>query len=322
MATFDLPPNNGTDRDAAILKHASQGDLEVSWVPLLVADRIELLVTPDAVKLGGVRINVSATLQQQLADLLGALLFTCKVADLHYLARGTSITPYPMPITSSTAAMQQESAKIDAAVQAAGGLETGAILGTVGKHWVIDNALQQHPGMAENYGWYLPHGTPSPWQGVAIYPSVTLQAQVIQQPSWAHDPSHTDYSQQCCLMHRSCRADGQDRDLSDVLADPELGKLLSHNGPIPKALQRQPGVAVYACPTPKVKTQARVQDFAVPSGTATTTMCPTPPRPNNIETETAPTWKYVAGSATALLATVGAFWLAVKYAGRATRVAR
>jgi hypothetical protein len=315
VATFDLPPNYGTDRDSAILKHAQAGDLEVDWVALNMSANghdVEILVTPDAVKLAGVRINVSATLQQQLADLFGAFLFTCKVADAHYLARGTTITPYPMPITSTTAAMQLESQKMDAGVAAAGGLESGMTLGTVGKHWVIDNALGQHSGMAENYGWYLPLGTKSPWQGVAIYPSVTSKALVIQQPSWAHDASHSDYSQQCCLMHRSCRVDGQDRDLSDVLADATLGPLLSHNGPIPKSLQRQPGVPLYACAMPKKA--ARVQAFVTQQDIG---MCPTPPRPSNIETETTPNWKLVMASTAACGLTVGAFWLAMRLAKRA-----
>lgn len=315
MATFDLPPDYGTARDAAILKHAQAGDLEVNWAPLNMSAAghdVEILVTPDAVKLAGVRINVSATLQQQLADLFGALLFTCKVADAHFLARSVTLPPYPMPITSTTAAMQQESAKQDAGLANAGGLEAGAILGTVGKHWVIDNSLKAHPGKAENYGWFLPAGTKSPWGGVAIYPSVTSKALVIQQPSWAHDASHNDYSQQCCLMHRSCRVDGSDRDLSDVLADATLGPLLSHNGPIPKSLQRQPGVPLYACALPK-KT-ARVQAFQVQQADVPS-LCPTPPRPTIEERQTS--WPHVAAAGAALGLTLGGFWLAMRLMKRA-----
>jgi len=274
-ATFDLPAQSGTARDQAILTHATSGDLEIAWVPLVVmasGHTVEILVTPDAVKLASVRINVSATVQQQLADYFGALLFTPKVADLHYLARAATIPPQPMPITSSTAAMQQESQKMDSALAAAGGIESGGILGTVGKHWVIDSALTQHSDKAENYGWYMPAGTKSPWNGVAIYPSVTTKALVIQQPSWAHDPSHVDYSQQACFMHRSCKADGQPADLANVLQDPTLSALLSHNGPL--TVLRQPGVALFSCPSPTLSQSSLVETRTSNSG-----LCPMPPAP-------------------------------------------
>lgn len=264
MATFDLPAQAGADRDAAILSHATKGDLELSWVPLTVG-RVQLLVTPDAVKLAGVRINVSANVQQQLADYFGALLFTPKVADLHYAARAVTIPPQTMAITSSTAGMQTESQRIDAAIAKAGG--TDGIVGTVGKHWVIDNALLQHAGMAENYGWHLPRGTKSPWQGVGIYPSVTMTAMVIQQPSWTHDPSHTDYSQQACFMHRDCTVDGKREDLATVLQDATLGPLFG--GPL-KVL-RQPGVPLYAC---AVSAPHMIVSAAIPGS-----LCPTPAAP-------------------------------------------
>ena len=312
MATFDLPPQAGVDRDNAILGHAAHGDLEVEWVPLYVADRLELLVTADAVKLAGVRINVSATLQQQLADLFGALLLTPKLADLVYAARGLSIPPAPMPITSSTAGMQQESAKIDTLVAAAGGRDRGAILGTVGKHWCITNTLLTHAGKACNYGWFLPAGTPSPWGGIAIYPSVTLDALVIQQPSWAHDASHVDYSQQCSLVHRSCKLDGVEADLATVFQDPTSAGLVSHEGPL--QLLRQPGVALYSCPLPS---HARAM-HAAPMPAASGSICPTPPPPEVTQPAppAAPAWGYVAAAAAAEISTVGLFKLAIKYAGR------
>ena len=270
MATFDLAAQNGATRDSQILSHATHGDLEVVWTKIMVGGRIELVVTADAVKLAGIRINVSATLQQQLADYFGAMLLTPKVADLAYAARAVTISPQPMPITSSTAGMQQESQKMDAAISRVGGSEAGDIIGTVGKHWVIDNALSQHPGMAENYGWFLPPGTKTPWQGVPVYPSVTLGPLVIQQPSWAHDPSHVDYSQQASFMHRDCKVDGKSEDLASVLQDATLGPMLSHNGPL-KVL-RQPGVPLYSCPSPAV-----ALSFAMPS--SATGLCPMPPAP-------------------------------------------
>lgn len=274
-ATFDLPAQAGAARDAAILAHATAGDLDVAWVPLSITEgehTIEILVTPDAVKLGNVRINVSAYLQQQLADYYGALLFTPKVADLHYLARTVTIPPFPMPITSSTVGMQQESLKMENAIASEGGRPDGAIVGTVGKHWVLSNLLVAHPGYAVNAGWYLPLGTKSPWNGVSIYPSPTLRALLIQQPSTAHDPQHVDYSQQCCLMHRDCKVDGVAQDLASVLTDPTLASLVSSEGVITVPGCRQPGVPLFSCPLP-AKSGA-VSSMAQPAG-----MCPLPPPP-------------------------------------------
>jgi hypothetical protein len=290
------------DRETLILKHAAQGDLEVVWTPLTVGGRIELLVTSDAVKLGGVRINVSATCQQRLADLFGALLLTPKVVDLIYAARAITIDPLTMPITSSTAAMVKESQRQDAAISTAGGVETGGIVGTLAKHWCIDNSLLQHAGMAENYGWMKPAGTKSPWAGIAIYPSVTLTAMVIQQPSWAHDPSHSDYSQQCCLMHRACKVDGVDADLAAVLQDATLGPMLSHNGPLQAAALRQPGVALYACSS---KAAMRVVDAAT-AGSTSSNLCPMPPPPSNIVTPGG--WKPYAFLGAVAVATATAYW--------------
>ena len=298
-ATFDLPAEAGAARDSAILAHATAGDLDIAWVPLSITENdhtIEILVTPDAVKLGNVRINVSAYLQQQLADAFGALLFTPKVADLHFLARTVTIPPFPIPITSSTAGMQTESQKMEDAVAAEGGRPNGGIVGTVGKHWVLTNGLNTHPGMACNYGWYLPLGTKSPWNGVGIYPSNTLRALLIQQPGYAHASSHVDYSQQANFMHRDCKVDGQPRDLASVLTDPSLASLVSTEGPITVPGCRQPGVPLFSCPLPKKTMATLVQ----PSD-----MCPTPPPPK-IES-TGIDWTMVGITGAAIVAVCAGF---------------
>jgi hypothetical protein len=233
-------------------------------------------VFADALKIDGVRINVSATLEQQIADALGCVLLTTKLADLTYAQRHAALTPLPMPIASTSAAMLKESSLIDAALAKAGGADPGQIVQTVGKHWVISNTLTTHPGKACNYGWMVPAATTSPWQGVAVYPSVTLTAKVIQQPSWAHDASHLDYSQTCVLAHRRCVVDGVDRDLLDVLRDPNLCALASTEGPI--TVVRQPGVTTACAPAapPSLQVNALVPVDALSPGV---TSCPLPPPP-------------------------------------------
>jgi hypothetical protein len=274
------------------------------------------LVFADALKIDGVRINVSAVLQQQIADALGCLLLTPKLADLLYAQRAVTLTPKPMPIASTSAAMISESQKIDAALLAAGVVESGKIVQTTGKHWVIDNATLG--GKACNYGWHLPAGTPSPWQGVPVYPSVTSNSMVIQQPGTAHNPQHIDYSQTCTLVNRWCMVDGQKRDLADVLIDPVLSALASHDGPLSTNALRQPGASQFVCklpipsPTPAI-ISSRVQTPS-PSG-----LCPPPPPPSFPEPPETTDWPLVVGGGLAIAAVVTGFVLAIRYAGRATR---
>jgi hypothetical protein len=312
-------PTNLLDASYAssVLKAVTAGEHVLNWAALPVSTggrEIELLFSALPLRIDDVFINVSATLQQQVADLLGAMLPTPKIMDLAWLARAVKMAPVILPIASTSAAMVQASGKLDANL-AQLGYQSGTA--TCQKTWAIGNSLLTHPGKAMNYGFaVIPNQPNNYYSGIATEACVSIpasQGRVIQGQGWAHDSSHLDYSQACYLVHRSCRVDGSDVDLATVLQDPTLAPLLSHEGVLQTL--RQPGVSVYACAAPKAKAQQmRVQDLAAPGAS---TMCPTPPRPSNIETEQAPTWKYVAASGAALVATVGAFWLAMKYAGRA-----
>lgn len=193
-------------------------------------------VFSDALKIDGVRISCSATLQQQIADLLGCVLLTPRLADLTFKARQIDIKPYPMPISSSTGAMVATSSKIDKAVGSRSGL-----VQTVGKHWVLTNTLVNKKAgggqAACNYGWQFSGDS---FQGQKWGSTVTPPLRCIQDMGWAHDVHHADYSQTCVLASRDCMVDGQPRDLFDVLRDPQLAPLVSHEGAL--TIVRQPGV--------------------------------------------------------------------------------
>jgi len=195
----------------------------------------------DALKIDGVRVGVSAQLQQQIADLLDCSLLTTKLADLLYAQRAVTLYPQPFAVASTTVAMLREDGLISAALAKAGGVETGGIVQSVGKHWVITNDLAKHPGMACNYGWNVPAGTKSPWEGIPVYPSVTETSMVIQQPGFMHNLLQFDESQNCIVVSRSCVVDGVTRDLGDVLQDKTLAPLASAEGVL--QVLRQPGVA-------------------------------------------------------------------------------
>lgn len=242
---LSLPPNAGSEREIAIREMVQRGHFSIRWATITSTyngHTAEFSVYADALKIDGVRINVSAETQQIIADVTGASLLTPKLADQLWVQREISLPPFPRAITSSTAAMIEHSQKIDAAL--AKFTNPNGLIATVGKHWVIDDALLTHKGMAENYGWHFDGPsfqgmTGAPCASRATAPNGSI-VRVIQGTGWAHDMAHSDYSQVCVLVSRSCKVDGSDRDLHDVLRDPQLAGLASHTGPM--SVLRQPGV--------------------------------------------------------------------------------
>lgn len=192
---LDLPPTSGPARDAAILAYVTGGGAELTWATLNLG-RLQLQVTADAVKVQGVRINASATVQQQIADALGCLLPTPKIFDAMWLARAATLTPAILPISSTTAAMIQASAMIDAQLAALGN-PPGIVVQQ--KTWCLSNVLVTHAGKAANYGFYvIPNQPGFKWNGIGTDPTSSFPQQpqkgrVIQSVGTAHDPSHVDY---------------------------------------------------------------------------------------------------------------------------------
>lgn len=244
--SFDLPPNAGPERDAAILHRVAEGFHDpIQWATItssLKGHTGEFQVFADALKMDGVRINVSAELQQKIADILECLLLTPLLADMIWVQRQVTLAPSPQAIASSTQAMVDHSARLDARLTKLG--DPTGLIATVGKHWVIDDAMLAHPGMAENYGWHFEG--PS-FQGMTgeVVTSLMKDEQgqyrrLIQGRGWRHDSHHVDYSQTCVLVARACLINGQPTDLKQVLQDPNLAGLASHHGVM--SVLRQPGV--------------------------------------------------------------------------------
>lgn len=198
------------------------GHAEYDWVPLDV-DRLRLWVFADALKVDGVRVSVTAQEAQQVADLVGGVLPTPRIEDLIWQRAAVRIPPFPGDVTRRTAA--QHSADIDRAIAGRPGM-----VATVGKSWCLSNKLSS--AVAMNYGWH----------GGSTGPSVSLPGvRVWQTPGTRHNPRHRDYSQTLRLCRRRCLVDGLEADLRDVLSDPLLAPLVSHEGPL--RVVRQPGVA-------------------------------------------------------------------------------
>lgn len=240
-------PNDIAQREAYILEQVQNGNYSAKWAWVKSTNGTSTAyfrVMSDALEVDGTRINVSARLEQQIADVLGCMLLTPKLADMIWMQRALTLIPYPRQITSSTQAMIEHSGKIDSGI-AATGQDPDSLICTVGKHWVLDKALNSHPGKAENYGW---HFAGASFQGITGEvcaslikdPATGMYYRLIQGCGWAHDISHVDYSQTCVLVRKKCLVEGNRMNLSDVLSDATLAPLVSHNGVT--TIFRQPGV--------------------------------------------------------------------------------
>ncbi len=240
----NFPPNAGAQRDQLILSAVKNNQAQISWATItssIPGHTAEFRVFADALKISNERVLVSANLQQSLADVLNCSLLTAKLADLLFVQRKWALLPHPQAANSgmaSTQAMESESSWIDQQLAALGYNNTG-IVQTVGKHWILDNLLQQHPGKAINYGWHFQgtfqNKTWSAPSGKAAGPTT----RVIQPASWAHDALEEDYSQNCVLVARTCRVDGYQADLLQVLQDPQLAGLANYDGVL--RVLRMPG---------------------------------------------------------------------------------
>lgn len=262
-----------------LLNAATQREYELTWTTIRVTSQdgqqvVEILFSSRPLRVGGVFVNVSATVQQQIADVLGALLPTPKIMDIAWLARSTTIAPAIMPVASTSAAMIKMSALLDKDIALVGS-PTGVIM--CQKTWGITNELLTHPGKAMNVGYYVvPNQANFHWNGIATeacvsFPLKPQLGRTIQGPGYAHASNHLDDSQCAWFVHRSCTVNGVSRDVGEVLTDPATAGLLSHEGPL-KVL-RQPDVSQFACPI-------QLAQFA-PAGfnPATYGLCPTPEAP-------------------------------------------
>jgi len=247
MALDGIPDQAGQAREDWLFQAICAGRGDYTFADLTASipgHSATFKVFADSLKIDGIRINVSAETEQKIADTLGCLLLTPRLADLMWIQKSAKLAPHPRLITSATSAMIAHSAQIDADLAALG--YSGGIVCTVGKHWCIDNDLNSHPGRAENYGWHF-EGVLSgiPAENTASKDANGRYMQIIQGRGWAHDMHHVDYSQVCVLVSRKCTVDGIDADLMDVLRDPTLAPLASHQGVM--HVLRQPGVPEVPC---------------------------------------------------------------------------
>lgn len=220
-----LPEAPGRTRQATILEAVRAGHVVLDWSPIEVRDDRRVLrfsVSSDVLRLGepcdSVRVAVTCRTHRLIAEELGCLLPTPRISDLVWLRADVRLGVYtqrPGPAMARKTAFLRHHQQLDAELAGRTGLVTA------GKDWVLCRRLATAPGRAANYGWHLARGG---------RPGVTAGARVVQPLGLAHDLDHVDYSQFCRLVRRRCELDGADVNLADVLADPVLAPLVSHEG--------------------------------------------------------------------------------------------
>lgn len=237
-----LPPKYGSECSALLLDAVANGYSSYKFVPIISKYKnytATFRVFEDALKIEDVRINVSAMLQQNIADLLGCVLLTAKLADLIHSQAKTIIPPLPRKIYNSTKQMIAHSLDIDHALKKYN--YTDGLVSTVGKHWIIDETLRypKFKNMSINYGWHFNGSSYAGIKGEKIVSYKEIpNVRVIQGRGYRHDHSHADYSQVCVLVSRSCDINGQSMDMIDLLKDEELAFLANHSGKM--SVFRQP----------------------------------------------------------------------------------
>jgi hypothetical protein len=249
-----LPEKPGHDRDEAILDAVRRGAYDHYWYPVAVEARGHhgvVYVSGDALKIDGIRINASATLEQRIADLIGGMLVTSRVSDAAWEAATVRCEPCLQTADAKmadTTRMIQHSLDVDAQVNGI----IGGLVRTCGKDWIIHSRLGERPNVACNYGWQNHAGGTLTWKGIKVWQPIGTR----------HDRTHVDYSQTVCLMRQTMEVDGHEVPTADVLRDANLCFLISDEGKM--SFLRQPGVPVDG-ETPKAAPTVAKPPTAPPS---------------------------------------------------------
>jgi hypothetical protein len=237
-----FPTEHSKEREELIVQAVTRGAYDPpEWTTLTSnykGRRAEIQVSTDALKILGVRIDVTAEGAQRIADALGTILPTPRILQLIWEQADVRIEPCTSIADAkmaSTARMLQHSECVDQRIAGRKG-----VVANEGKHWVLSNRTAGKEDLAANYGWFIKGRRP------------------IQTVGTRHDTAHTDYSQIVRLVKPMVRVDGREIDIRHVGRSPELWGLVSDEGPLlvwrasnPDATPSASGPAIATAPPPK-----------------------------------------------------------------------
>ena len=227
-----IQPVAGTRRDQLVTAEVLGGNIPgfmrvltpVTLSGRLGDDMVEvtICVTPDYLSVGNdrdfVRVPVGLPAAARIASGLNFFLPTTKMVDAIYLQAGVKLAPQPMPPTAqmqSTDYFWRHNRTVNEGHAQAGGA-LGVLTAGQKKDIVLTNRLRTKPGRVAIYGWHRQNGKP------------------IQPLSTVHGSEYADYSHGLRLVSSTAFVNGKPRDLSEILQDPQLSRIVSNEGPIPR----------------------------------------------------------------------------------------
>lgn len=237
-----FPTEHSAQREELIVQAVARGAYDPpEWTTIISnykGRRAEIQVSTDALKVLGVRIDVTAEGAQRIADALGTILPTPRILQLIWEQADVRIEPCTSAADAkmaSTARMLEHSECVD---QRIGGRK--GVVANEGKHWVLSNRTAGKENLAANYGWFIKGRRP------------------VQTVGTRHDTAHTDYSQIVRLVKPMIRVDGREIDIRHVGRSPELWGLVSDEGPLlvwrasnPDATPSAIGTPIATAPPPR-----------------------------------------------------------------------
>lgn len=227
------------DREKMILKEINSGNIpdfvrELKQINISTTDKqgvkhtAKISVTPDYLAIGSnndfIRIPMDPITAQKIADKTKTILPTRKMVDDIYKSADAKMTPQPLPAGSTMMSNQyyeKHNQMIELQITDKGFARNQLISGHQ-KDIVITNKLDSKPTQVAIYGWHQNNGK-------AIQPLSTI-----------HENTYADYSHGVRLISDSIIVDGQKMSIKDVLAHPELSKLLSDEGVITNTRASRP----------------------------------------------------------------------------------
>jgi len=228
-----IRPVSGTRRDQLVAEQVLEGNVPEfirALTPVTLrgasGDKpvdVTICVTPDYLAVGDdrdfVRVPIGLSAAARIASGLGFILPTTKMVDAIYVQAGVKLSPAPMPPTAqmqSTSYFWRHNQTVNQ-VRAKSGRGLSVLTAGQKKDIVLTNRLRTKRGRVAIYGWHRTNGKP------------------IQPLSTVHGAEYADYSHGLRLVSSTAFVNGQPRNLSEILQDPQLSRIVSNEGPIPES---------------------------------------------------------------------------------------
>ncbi len=226
---------DGVTRDRTVVAELLKGNMpsfQRNLVPVTLRGEtsdgrqanITLCVTPDYLALGSdadfVRVPLGLSGAAQVARSFNMLLPTPRMVDAIYRQAQVRLTPSPMTPgaqMTSTDYFIRHNNTVEGQRRNAGAAH-GLLISGHKKDVVLTSRLASNRGRVAIYGWHRRNGQP------------------IQPLSTVHGAGYADYSHGIRLVSRTAYLDGQEVDLQRLIADPRYAGLISHEGPLGRAV--------------------------------------------------------------------------------------